>query len=83
MLPRYRPLRQEFPTGPYVADCRTFDVPNTIAAMVRGAPQNCVAITLRPLGGEFMIAAAEREARHRNIRLLWVPRRAALRGTVL
>lgn len=83
MIPRWRPLRgQPFPDGPFVADVRTFDIPETIAACIRNAATNCVAVTLRPYGGARMIASAERTARKRGIRILWVPTRSALRGGV-
>ncbi len=79
MIPRYRPISGlPLPKGPFVADIRTFDIVATIVALVRNTPDNCVAVTLRPYGGARMIAAAEREARHRGIRILWVPKRAAL-----
>lgn len=79
MIPRWRPYySRPQPVGAFVADVRSFDIPETVAAMVRGAPKNCIAISLRPLGGQRMIAAAEREARRKGIRLIWVPTRAAL-----
>jgi len=57
---------------PYVCDCRSWDVPSTIAALVRNAPAGLVAISLRPYGAQ-MIAAAERAARRRNARIIWLP----------
>ena len=79
VVPRWRPFRgKPMPTGPFVGDCRSFDVPNTIVAMIRNAAPNCVAITLRPYGGAEMIASAERAARQRGMRVLWVRARAAL-----
>ena len=74
MIPRYRPSRMEsLPDGLFIADIRTFDIPETIVGMIRGAPSNCVAVTLRPYGGARMVAMAERAARHKGIRILWVP----------
>lgn len=58
---------------PWVCDCRTFDIPNTIASLIRYLPPSAVAVSLRPEGGATMIAAAEREARRRGMRVLWVP----------
>lgn len=82
MIPKWRPLRgKPIPEVPYVADCRSFDVPNTICAMIRGLPVNCVAVTLRPYGGAEMISRAEATARRRGIRILWVRIRAALKGS--
>ena len=78
---RWRPLRGPKPEGPYVADCRSFDIPATIGAMIRNADAGCVAVTLRPYGGAEMIATAEREARRRGMRIFWVRARAALGRT--
>ena len=74
-IKRYRPWYGNIPAKElFIADVRTFDIPETIAAMIRNAPENCVAVTLRPIGGK-MIAMAEREARRKNIRILWVTQR--------
>ena len=81
MIPRWRPfMGKAFPTGPFVADARTFDIPETIAAMIRNAAPNCVAVTLRPYGGDRMTQAAESAARRRGVRILWVPAGRAIRG---
>lgn len=57
----------------WVCDCRTFDIPNTIASLIRYLPTNAVAVSLRPEGGAAMIVTAERAARRRGMRILWVP----------
>jgi orotidine-5'-phosphate decarboxylase len=57
---------------PYICDCRSLDIPNTIRWMIRNAPEGMVAISLRPYGAD-MIKLAEREARRRNARIIWVP----------
>jgi orotidine-5'-phosphate decarboxylase len=64
---------------PWVCDCRSWDIPNTIAAMVSNAPAGMVAISLRPYGAG-MIAAAERAARRRGVRIIWVPIGRDIRG---
>jgi len=64
---------------PYVLDCRNYDIPNTIAAMIRNAPEGLVALSLRPYGAG-MIAAAERAARRRKVRIIWLPMGTAVRG---
>lgn len=56
---------------PWVADLRTFDIPETIAACIRNAAPGCVAISLSRLGGWTMVNAAEAAARERGIRVLW------------
>jgi hypothetical protein len=56
----------------YICDCRNVDIPNTIRWMIRNAPEGMVAISLRPYDAE-MIKLAEREARRRNARIIWVP----------
>jgi len=61
--------------APWVCDCRTFDIPNTIASLIRYLPASAVAVSLRPEGGAAMVAVAEREARRRGMRVLWVPLR--------
>ena len=76
MVRRWRPLRDgPAPNVSFVADVRTFDIPETIGACVRAASSHpcCVGVTLRPLGGSRMIKAAERAARRGGIRILWVP----------
>jgi hypothetical protein len=71
------------PTGPFVADVRSFDIPNTMCACVRNADHNCVAISFRlpqwPIKPDKTVAAVERVARRKGIRIIWVPLRAALR----
>jgi len=62
----------------YVVDCRSIDVPNTIHAFVRRLPYGTVAVSLRPYGAQ-MIQAAERAARKRGVRILWVPIGRAIR----
>jgi orotidine-5'-phosphate decarboxylase len=57
--------------GPWVADCRTYDIPETIVALIRSLSVYCVAITLSPRGGRKMIQMAEQAARKKNIRILW------------
>jgi len=58
---------------PYILDCRNIDIAHTIRMMVRNAPPGMVAVTIRPEGGGIMIAAAEREARHRGAHVIWLP----------
>ena len=73
-IKRVKPiLWQRAPTdgSPYVIDCRSFDIPNTIAGMIENAPEGLVAITLSPRGGSKMIQVAEHAARKRNVRILW------------
>ncbi len=60
--------------GPFVLDTRTYDIPNTIAGMVRALPKNCVGLSLGLAGGGVMIRRAEREARKRGIRIFWLGR---------
>jgi orotidine-5'-phosphate decarboxylase len=64
---------EEPPTDgtPWVADCRSFDIPNTIVGMINNAAPGLVAVTLSPKGGPKMIKMAEHAARKRNIRILW------------
>jgi len=57
---------------PYVCDYRSMDIPNTIRWLIRNAPEGLVAVSLRPYGAD-MIKIAEREARKRNARIIWVP----------
>lgn len=73
MIRRVRNGRFDIPTdgSPWIADVRTYDISTTIANMIRMAAPGCVAVTLRPVGQE-MIIAAERAARRRGIRILWV-----------
>lgn len=56
----------------YVVDCRSIDIPNTIASYVRNLPYGTIAVSLRPYGAQ-MIHAAERAARKRGVRILWIP----------
>lgn len=57
---------------PYVLDVRTFDIPETIAKMITNAPPGLVAVSLRNGGGRQMLHVAERAARKRNARIIWV-----------
>ena len=56
---------------PWIADWRSYDVPETVAAGIRNAAPGLVAVTLSMLGGRKMIEAAELAARERGIRILW------------
>lgn len=56
---------------PWVADVRTFDIPETIEACIRNVAPGCVAMSLSRLGGPTMIEVAERAAKARGIRILW------------
>ena len=58
--------------GPYVHDTRFHDIPNTVRGFIRALPDNCVAVSLRIKGGPDMIRAAEREARRKGVRILWL-----------
>jgi orotidine-5'-phosphate decarboxylase len=57
--------------GPWVADCKTFDIPETVAACIRNAASGMVAISLCRRGGSRMIEVAEAAAAERGIRILW------------
>jgi len=77
MIPRVRTdgyVRGEHrcQTRPFVLDTRSHDIPNTIRGFVRALPSNCIALSLRIQGGPAMIRVAEREARRRGIRVLWL-----------
>ena len=61
-----------YPKEPFIMDNRSWDVPNTIAGYVRALPKNCIAVSLRWRGGSLMAKRAEREARRKNIRILWL-----------
>ena|ERR1700677_4159803 len=56
---------------PWVADCRSFDIPPTIVGMIQNAAPGLVAVTLSVRGGIRMIQAAERAARKRGVRIIW------------
>lgn len=56
---------------PWVADVRSFDIPETVAACIRNCAPGCVAISLSRLGGQAMIDAAEAAAAERGICILW------------
>lgn len=60
-------------TEPYVLDCRSFDIPETIEGMIVSASKrnNCVAVTLCLLGGHKMIEIAENMAFEKGMRILW------------
>jgi len=77
MIPRVRTdgfVRGEHRTkvGPFVLDTRSHDIPNTIRGFIRAIPDNCVAVSLRVQGGPAMVRVAEREARHKRIRIIWL-----------
>lgn len=57
---------------PFVLDTRSHDIPRTIVGMIRALPENCVALSLRVLGGPAMVRRAESAARRKGIRILWV-----------
>lgn len=57
---------------PFVLDVRAHDIPKTIERMIRALPDNCVAISLRLDGGFTMRRWAERAARQRGVRILWL-----------
>lgn len=57
--------------SPYVADVRSFDIPNTIKGMIENAAPGLVAVTLSPKGGKSMVKWAEHAARKRGIRIIW------------
>ena len=56
----------------FVLDTRFHDIPNTVRSFIRVLPSNCVAVSLRLQGGLRMIKVAEREARLKGIRILWL-----------
>jgi orotidine-5'-phosphate decarboxylase len=56
---------------PWICDCRTYDIPATIAHCIRNAAPGLVAITLSMMGGKQMIEVAEQAAAERGIRVLW------------
>lgn len=58
---------------PWVLDVRTFDIAETIVKMIQNASAGLVAVSLRNGGGRQMLYAAERAARKRNVRILWIP----------
>jgi hypothetical protein len=60
----------EPPAKKFVADVRAH---HNMVALIRGMPKNCVAITLRP-NGAISTANAERAARRRGIRIIWLAR---------
>lgn len=57
--------------SPYLADCRSFDIPETIAAMITQASPGLVAVTLSRRGGPKMMDAAENAASSRGAKILW------------
>jgi orotidine-5'-phosphate decarboxylase len=78
IIRRVRQARLETPPddgSPWVADVRTFDIPETVAAMIRNAAPGLVAVTLGTGGGIQMMVVAERAARRRNVRVLWLHRK--------
>lgn len=64
--------------SPWVADVRTFDIPETIAGMIRNAAPGLVAVTLGTGGGIEMMVAADRAARRRNVRVIWLHRKSTV-----
>jgi len=75
MLPRYNIVDsiagKPFPKGPFVLSYRSYDIPETMVAMIRSLPSNCVAVGMNMNGGFTMIERVERAARKRNLRILW------------
>ena len=69
----WEPPRNACPTdgGPYVIDCRSWDITNTVVAMIRNAPPGLAAVTLSPRGGIRYVEQVERAARRRGARVLW------------
>ena len=65
------------PTGPFIADLHSFDVPETIANCIRSAAPNCVGIVLVDRGGRKMREAAELAAKERGMAVIWEDRVAA------
>ena len=59
-------------TEPFVLDTRFHDIPNTVRSHIEALPDNCVAVSLRLQGGFDMIKVAERAARKRGVRILWL-----------
>jgi len=57
---------------PFVLDTRSHDIPKTIVGMIRALSLNCVALSLRVMGGPAMIKRAEGAARRKGVRILWV-----------
>ena len=66
-------LDEGLPTDdqPWVADWRSYDLPETISKGIYNAAPGCIAITLSMLGGPLMITAAEEAAHARGMRVLW------------
>lgn len=75
MLPRYNIVDalygRPFPEGPFVVSYRSYDIPNTMVAMIKSLPKNCVACGMNLHGGRDMIEKVERAARKRNMRIIW------------
>lgn len=57
---------------PFVLDTRFHDIPATVRGFIRALPDNCAAVSLRLVGGYNMTRIAEREARRKNVRILWL-----------
>lgn len=49
---------------------RSYDIPNTIEAMLKGLPDNCIGFSVNYRGGPEMIKRALRVARKRNMIML-------------
>jgi orotidine-5'-phosphate decarboxylase len=59
-------------TVPFILDTRSHDIPRTIAGLVRNLPATCIGLSLRFIGGPSMVRRAEREARKKGIRIIWL-----------
>ena len=82
-LPRYGMgdlMRGRFPDKPFVADVHTFDIDETMAAMVRNCHPMVRGIVMVDRGGRRMREAVEAAALVRDIRILWRDRIADARG---
>lgn len=62
------------PTGPFIADVHSFDIPPTICSCIRNAAPNCVAIVLVDRGGPEMRTAAIETAAARGMHIIWEDR---------
>lgn len=71
------------PHAPFIADIHSFDIVNTIRALVRNVPEDVIGIVLVDRGGPQMRAAAEEEAKARGITILWEDRVHAAAVSIL
>ena len=55
----------------WIADWRSYDIPETVVAGIRNAPSGLVAITLSRHGGRRMVRLANAAARARGARVIW------------